>query len=136
MHADPAAWPSPLTLVLPDSELKRVERAGEQGIVDLSSALVQWPDPAQRRPQQGWVWPLRLQWRGLEDWQAEGLLQGRITAAQLLRDGQAWAAALPGLHQGRLALSLELAQGGSLRLRARQLHIGLDGAQWRESLAC
>lgn len=136
MYADPAAWPSPLTLLLADSELKRAERDGGQGVIELSSALVQWPDPGQRRPQQGWVWPLRLNWNGLEDWQAEGLLQGRIAAAQLLRDEQAWAPELPGLHEGRLALSLELAQGGWLRLRARQLDIGLDGAQWRESLAC
>ena len=132
----PSAWPSPLTLILQDSELLGLVREGEDGLVELSSALVHWPSPSQRLPQQGWVWPLRLQWSGLEAWEVRDFTPGRIAQARLTRDGQDLTPQLPARYEGRMVLQLEFARGGSLRLQARALCIGLEGAQLRESLAC
>ena len=131
-----ADWPAPLTLVLPDSELLRLDRQGNAGLLELSSALVQWPSASQRRPQQGWVWPLRLQCLGLETWVVPDFAQGRIASARLRQDGQDLTPQLPAFYEGRMELQLELARGGSLCLRARALRITLEGAQLRESLAC
>ncbi len=131
-----ADWPSPLTLVLQDSELLRLGREGDDGLIELSSALVHWHSPSQREPVQGWVWPLRLRWSGLEVWTLRDFTPGRIAQARLSRDGQDLTPQLPALYAGRLALQLEFARGGSLRLQARTLRVGLEGAQLRESLAC
>ena len=131
-----ADWPSPLTLVLQDSELLRLERTGDEGLIELSSALVQWPSPHQRRPQQGWAWPLQLRWSGVEAWEVRGVTPGRIAQARLALEGQDLTPQLPARYEGRMALQLELARGGSLRLQARALRISLAGAQLRESLAC
>lgn len=131
-----ASWPSPLTLVLQDSELGTLARQGEDGLIELSSAQVHWPSPAQRQPQQGWVWPLRLRCEGLEVWEIGAFTPGRIASAQLQREGQDLTPQLPAFYEGRICLQLELARGGVLRLQARTLRITLEGAQLRESLAC
>lgn len=132
-----AAWPAPLTLVLADSELGRAWQSGDEACLELASAQVLWPGSTQRQPQQGWVWPLRLRWSGVQGWQAQGgLLQGRIAGARLLLDGRPLQPVLPARHEGRLRLELELARGGGLSLEARTLRITLEGAQLRESLAC
>lgn len=137
LPAQPAtAWPAPLTLVLQDSELLRLTREGDEGLVELSSALVHWPSPSQRQPQQGWIWPLRLQCSGLEAWEVQDFTPGRIAQARLMCNGQDLTPQLPALYTGSVALQLELARSGSLRLQARTLRIGLEGAQLRESLAC
>ncbi|MBB2483883.1 hypothetical protein H5407_01450 [Mitsuaria sp. WAJ17] len=131
-----ADWPSPLNLVLQDSELLQLQRGGDEGLIELSSALVHWPSLSQRRPQQGWVWPLRLRCSGLESWEVRDFTPGRIVQARLTLDGQDLTPQLPAFHAGRVALQLELARGGSLHLQARTLRIGLEGALLRESLAC
>lgn len=128
--------PSPLTLVLEDSELARLDRQGDMGFIELSSAQVHWPSTTQRRPQQGWVWPLRLQCTGLEAWEMAAFTPGRIASARLQRDGQDLAPQLPAFYEGRIGLWLTLARGGGLHLQARALRITLEGAQLRESLAC
>lgn len=136
MYAAPSDWPSPLTLVLVDSELEGAERHGDEAVLTLASAWVHWPSTTQRAPQAGWVWPLRLQFTGIQAWEAVALLPGRIAAAQLQCDGQDLTLTLPGHVTGRLALTLEGSRGGRLRLQATALRIALDGAQLRESLAC
>lgn len=136
MEALDTAWPAPLTLVLADSELRQAWHQDGQCGIELASALVRWPDSRQRQPQQGWVWPLRLQCSGVRAWQSQGLMPGRIATAVLLLDDQPLAPVLPARHAGRLSLALELTHGGQLRLQARTLCISLEGAQLRESLAC
>ncbi|MDL5030600.1 hypothetical protein QRD43_01665 [Pelomonas sp. APW6] len=136
MYSTPADWPSPLTLVLADSELDSAERRGDEAVLTLASARVHWPSLTQRAPQQGWVWPLRLQFTGIQDWEAAALVPGRIASAHLQCDGQDLTLTLPGRLKGRLTLTLEGSRGGRLRLQAAALLVALDGAQLRESLAC
>lgn len=136
MYASPADWPASLTLELADAELAGVERQGTVAVVRLASAPVHWPVPTQRQPQPGWVWPLRLVFTGLQDWQWEALQPGRLAAAQLTRDGQDLTLTLPSHSSGHLTLTLVGARGGRLQLQATALHIDGDGAQLRESLAC
>ncbi len=140
MYATPADWPSPLSLILADSELDGAERHGDEAVLTLASARVHWPSLTQRAPQQGWVWPLRLTFTGIQAWEAVALLPGRIASAHLQCDGQDLTLTLPGRLEsrleGRLALTLEGSRGGHLRLQAAALHVALDGAQLRDSLAC
>ena len=140
MYLPPADWPSPLSLVLADSELDCAERHGDEAVLTLASARVHWPSLTQRAPQQGWLWPLRLQFTGIQAWEAVALLPGRIASAHLQCDGQDLTLTLPGRmderREGRLTLTLEGSRGGHLRLQAAALRIVLDGAQLRDSLAC
>lgn len=134
----PEDWPSPLTLLLEDSELQAALRLDDpsQARITLASAQVQWASATQRQPQRGWVWPLTLHFTGVEHWEAGDLQPGRIASAQLRREGVEVALDLTAPCHGPITLALQTARGGTLTLRAHRLRVELAGARWRESLAC
>jgi hypothetical protein len=134
----PEDWPSPLTLLLEDSELQAAVRLDDPALarLTLASAQVQWASTTQRQPQRGWVWPLTLHFMGVEVWEASDLQPGRIASAQLQREGADVQIDLTAPCCGPITLALQAARGGRLFLRAEGLQVDVVGAQWRESLAC
>lgn len=138
MQALPPDWPSPLTLLLEDSELQAALRLDDPSLarLTLASAQVQWASTTQRQPQRGWVWPLTLHFTGVERWEAGDLQPGRIASAQLQRGGVEVTLDLTAPCRGPVTLALQTARGGTLTLQANGLQVELAGAQWRESLAC